>query len=168
VREAERFETVRPDATIACRDLDLLVERDDRLRGEGIVRKLLRYDHFLTGWSLHTRRYGPTGGVTPLGLFLCRSRERAAALARLADAVLRACRAYPGEYPFAWEYPGRERTLFVSERDVHEGCLGGYGPPLLPPHVRARAEGTDPALVAPETVAREIVLAPDRTTAEAG
>jgi hypothetical protein len=164
--EAERFETVRPDARLACGRLDLLVELDDRLRGEGIARKLLRYDHFLSGWSVHTSRYGGRADRTPITVFICRSRERAAALARLADMLLRACRAYPGEYPFAWEYPGRERMLFVSERDAHEGCLGGFGVPSLPPHVRAQAHGADPAAVQPEAAARELVLTAEAARAE--
>ena len=45
--------------------------------------------------------------------------------------MLRACRAYAGEYPFDWEYPGRERILFASERDMHEGLLHAYGVPRL-------------------------------------
>ena len=58
--------------------------------------------------------------------------------------MLRACRAYAGEYPFDWEYPGRERILFVAERDVHEGLLRGYGVPRLPPEVRVSAAHGDP------------------------
>jgi hypothetical protein len=58
--------------------------------------------------------------------------------------MLRACRAYAGEYPFDWEYPGRDRVRFVAERDVHEGLLGGYRVPPLPPDVRVSAAGEDP------------------------
>jgi hypothetical protein len=58
--------------------------------------------------------------------------------------VLRACRAYAGEYPLDWEYPGRERILFVAERDVHEGLLYAYGVPRLPPNVRVSAAHGDP------------------------
>jgi hypothetical protein len=151
--EVERFETVRPDAIIevgasgqAVAACDVIVELDDRLAGgtAAAVRKLERYDHFLAGWSLHTRRYGPRAGVVPIAVFVCRDRVRARECARRADSVLRACRAYPGEYPRDWEYPSRERTLFVAERDIHEGFRGAYGVPRLPPHVRVSAAHGDP------------------------
>ena len=77
-------------------------------------------------------------------VFVCRDRARARECARRADAVLRACRAYAGEYPFDWEYPGRERTVFVGERDVHEGLLRAYGVPRLPPEVRVTESHGDP------------------------
>ncbi len=51
-----------------------------------------------------------------------------------------ACRAYAGEYPLDWEYPGRAGIVFASERDVHEGCLLAYGVPRLPREVRAPTE----------------------------
>jgi hypothetical protein len=165
----ERFETVRPDLTIELPGrlreriaaegivtesgagapdavaevgaLDLLVELDDRLpagRGAG---KLERYDHLLAGWSVHTTRYGRRLGAPPAVVFVCRDRARARECARGADAVLTACRAYAGEYPADWEYPGREGILFVAERDIHEGLLRGYGLPRLPPEVRVSVTG---------------------------
>jgi hypothetical protein len=149
----ERFDTVRPDLTIELPErvggwsevpIDLLVELDDRLptgRGAG---KLERYDHLLAGWSVHTTRYGRRLGVPPAVVFVCRDRARARECARGADAVLTACRAYAGEYPADWEYPGRQGVLFVAERDVHEGLLRGYGVPRLPPEVRVSVAGGDP------------------------
>jgi hypothetical protein len=77
-------------------------------------------------------------------VFVCRDRARARECARRADTVLRACRAYAGEYPLDWEYPAREQVLFVAERDVHEGLLRAYGVPRLPPHVRVTAAHGDP------------------------
>ena len=77
-------------------------------------------------------------------MFVCRDRTRARECARRADAVLTACRAYAGEYPVDWEYPGREGILFVAERDVHEGRLRAYGVPRLPPEVRVSAAHGDP------------------------
>ncbi len=146
-REVARFETLRPDAVIELREpgIDLLVERDDRLPSAGGAAKLVRYDHFLAGWSAHTRRYGEREeAATPWVVFVCRSRDRARDCARAADGKLRACRAYAGEYPFDWEYPGRERILFVAERDVHERTLGAYGVPRLPPAVRVAAAHGEP------------------------
>ncbi len=162
--EVERFETVRPDALVEIapssgermssgRDgesaprttaTDLIIELDDRLPIDGAAGKLERYDHFLAGWSVHLGRYGRRAEAVPVVVFVCRDRARARECARRADSRLRACRAYAGEYPFDWEYPGRERILFVSERDVHEGRLCAYGVPRLPPQVRVSAAHGDP------------------------
>lgn len=149
--EVEQFETLRPDATIEVAAaaqrpvaIDLMIEREDRLSGVGITHKLQRYDHFFSGWSAHTDRYGRRAKATPAVVFVCRDRARARACARAADPVLRACRAYAGEYPLDWEYLGRERILFVAERDVHERLLHGYAVPRLPPEVRVTAAHGDP------------------------
>jgi Replication-relaxation len=144
--EIARFDTLRPDALVRQRApaLDLFVERDDSLATRRGAAKLLRYDHFLAGWSAHTRRYGERSEATPIVVFLCRSRERARSCARAADVTLRACRAYAGEYPLDWDYRGREHTLFVAERDVHEGALTAYGIPRLPPSVRVAGAHGDP------------------------
>lgn len=150
--ELDRVETIRPDAVIELPGaaIDVLVELDDRLpRGTGAA-KLERYDHFLAGWSAHTRRYGERRQAAPFVVFVCRDRTRARRCAELADAALRACRAYAGEYPFDWEYPGREGTLFVAERDIHEGVRCAYGVPRLPPAVRVVEAHGDP--LAAETV----------------
>ncbi len=93
---------------------------------------------------MHTTRYGRRLGVPPMVVFVCRDRARARECARRADAVLTACRAYAGEYPVDWEYPGREGIMFVAERDAHEGLLRGYGVPRLPPDVRCGAAHGDP------------------------
>ncbi len=126
--EVERFETVRPDAIVelsasagGAPASDVIIELDDRPAVGRAARKLERYDHFLAGWSLHTRRYGTRADAVPVVVFVCRDRARARERARRADSVLRACRAYPGEYPVDWGYPGRERILFAAERDAHEG-----------------------------------------------
>lgn len=123
---------------------DVIVELDDRRLAPRAVAKLERYDHFLAGWSVHTSRYGRRLEAVPLVAFVCRDRARARECARAADVVLRACRAYAGEYPFDWDYPGRNRIVFTSERDVHEGSLAAYGVPALPPEVRVIAAHGDP------------------------
>jgi hypothetical protein len=124
--------------------VDVIVELDDRLPPGPMTGKLERYDHFLAGWSTHTRRYGPRRGVAPLVVFVCRDRARARECARRADVVLEACRAYAGEYPFDWEYPGRAAILFAAERDAHEGLTCAYGVPRLPPQARVGAAHGDP------------------------
>jgi hypothetical protein len=184
--EVERFETVRPDASVelppepgerggtpaagsqasavdggAAAGVCLLIELDDRLASAraqaSAVAKLERYDHLLAGWSVCAPRWAgrpsPAGCAPPIGrgagrvgpnlqvVFLCRDRPRARECARRADHALCACRAYPGEYPCDWEYPGRSAIVFASERDAHEGLLLAYGVPRLPPEVRAAAGG---------------------------
>jgi hypothetical protein len=149
--EVERFETVRPDAIVEVAGdrpntpaSDVIIEHDDRLAGGRATGKLERYDHFLAGWSIHTRRYGRRAEAVATVVFVCRDRARARACARSADALLCACRAYAGEYPHDWEYPGRERIVFAAERDVHEGLLRAFGVPRLPPTVRVSAAHGDP------------------------
>jgi hypothetical protein len=156
--ELDRFETVRPDAVIELprAGIDVIVELDDRLPQGADAAKLERYDHFLAGWSAHTRRYGERRQVAPVVVFVCRDRQRARRCAQLADAGLRACRAYAGEYPFDWEYPGREQVLFVAERDVHEGLTHACGVPRLPPAVRVVEARGDPRAAEALVELREI------------
>jgi Replication-relaxation len=144
--EVERFETIRPDATVvpAKGGRDLMVELDDRLPQGADAAKLERYDHFLAGWSAHVKRYARHGAQLPIVVFVCRDRARARECARGADRILVACRAYPGEYPSDWQYPSRNQVLFAAERDAHEGDLLAYGVPPLPPEVRVAAADGDP------------------------
>ncbi len=174
---AEQFETLRPDAIVRRRRggeirlggerqpdqgetladaRDLLVELDDRHPGAGAAAKLERYDHFLSGWSVHTRRYGQRREASPLVVILCRDRSRARAWAQAADRSLRACRAYAGEYPFDWEYPGREGLLFVAERDIHDLSLRALAVPRLPPQVRVTQAHGDPRAADVSVESREL------------
>jgi hypothetical protein len=143
----ESFETLRPDAVVElqerARTVDVIVELDDGLASGRGRAKLERYDHFLSGWAAHTKRYGHRQEAGPVVVFVCRDRARARECARLADDILRASRAYAGEYPFEWEYPGRERVLFASERDIHEQIACAYGVARLPPDVRVLAAHGD-------------------------
>ncbi len=145
--EVDRFETVRPALRLELEGaassgrpgakrlpVDLLVEIDDRCGAPAWQAKVHRYDHFLTGWSIHTRRYG-RHGVTPTAVFVCRDRSRARECARRADRLLLASRAYAGERPDRWVCSGRERIVFAAERDVHEGLLGVYAVPAVPPQI---------------------------------
>jgi hypothetical protein len=146
--ETERFDTVRPDGAIelrvgpaGVRRMDLLVVRDDRAPAPGWAAKLERYDHLVAGWAAQAPRYRRLG-TSPRVVFVCRDARRARECAHRADAQLTACRAYAGEYPAEWQYPGRDRIVFAAERDVHEGRLVCFGVPALPPEARiARAEG---------------------------
>jgi len=144
IAEGMSAEDMVTEAAVQVGTIDLLVEFDDRLPTGRSAAKLERYDHLVAGWAVHTNRYGRRLGVPPLVVFVCRDRARARECARRADVVLTACRAYAGEYPIDWEYPGREGIMFVAERDAHEGLLRGYGVPRLPPDVRVSAAGGDP------------------------
>jgi hypothetical protein len=90
-------------------------------------------------------------------VFVCRDRQRARRLATHADSALKACRAYAGEYPFDWQYQGREAILFASERDIHEGLGRAYGVAPLPPAVRVMAAHGDPRAGQVGIEAREIL-----------
>jgi hypothetical protein len=165
--ETERFDTLRPDATVSMRRagrklLDLMVERDDRLAAPAWVSKLERYDHFLAGWSTHTSRYGPRGAAQAIVVFVCRDRARARECARRADSLLVACRAYAGDYPQSWEYPSRGGIVFAAERDVHEGVLHAWATPELPPLVRASLADGDPAAGEARAVGVTILPEPAR------
>jgi hypothetical protein len=189
--EVERFDTVRPNLRIEiparvqrageslstgdvgdraepltgsiARGLDVMVELDDRLPRGGSAAKLERYDHLISGWSVRIGRYGRRLEAQPMVVFVCRDRTRARECAKRADSVLLACRAYAGEYPFDWEYPGREQILFASERDVHEGRLYAYGVPRLPPEVRVTAAHGDPRTGVATAEPREILPTATRT-----
>jgi hypothetical protein len=163
--EVERFQTVRPDAIVevpasaeGTSATDVIVERDDRLPVGRTAEKLVRYDHFLAGWSTHLPHYGRFAQAVPAVVFVCRDRARARECARAADSMLCACRAYAGEYPLDWEYPGRERILFAAERDVHERLLRAYGVPRLPPEVRVSAAHGDPFAREATAQARELLI----------
>src|ERR1700730_13315106 len=60
-------------------------------------------------------------------------------------------------YPFDWDYPARERILFASERDIHEGLSSVYGVPRLPPEVRAAASDGEPSAREAVAEAKDIV-----------
>jgi hypothetical protein len=92
-------------------------------------------------------------------VFVCRDRRRARECARCADSALRACRAYAGEYPFDWEYPGRESITFASERDMHDRLVRAWGVPRLPPEVRVSAASGDPRAGEATIESREILIA---------
>ncbi len=176
----ERFETVRPDASIVVSaaallawrarqdctpepstagsagvggsglSMEVLIERDDRPALGAGAAKLERYDHMLAGWGRQVARLTKRADRPPLVVFVCRDRARARECARAADSVVVACQAYPGQYPVDWAYPGRARIFFAAERDVHAGLLAVYGLAALPPAVRMGRASGDPSAQAAE------------------
>ncbi len=103
-------------------------------------------------------RYTRPAVNLPTVVFVCRDGSRARECARRADRILIACRAYPGEYPADWDYPGRGLVLYVAERDVHHGSLAAWGLPRLPPEVRVDGAGGDPRARDPAVELRELKL----------
>jgi len=155
--DVDQFQTIRPDATVRTRaGSELLVELDDRLPEGSGAAKLERYDHFLAGWSVHLKRYARSTARPPTVVFVCRDGARARECARRADRILTACRAYPGEYPADWEYPGRGLMHYAAERDIHHGSLTAWGLPRLPPEVRVAGAGGDPRARDPIVERREL------------
>jgi hypothetical protein len=155
--EVDRFQSIRPDASLqADKGQEILIEFDDRLPDGRGAAKLERYDHFLAGWSAHLTRYKRTDVRLPTVVFICRDAVRARECARRADRVLTACRAYAGEYPASWEYSGRERIVYVAERDVHQGLPCAWGVPRLPPDVRVADTQGDPRARDPVVEQRDL------------
>ena len=107
--------------------------RDRRARrpaGDGrAAAKLERYDHFLAGWSVHTRRYGTARG--------CRAARRVRlprprACSRVRTGAPMRVLALPRirrRVPVRLGVPRRERIVFAAERDMHEGCAAPIGVP---------------------------------------
>ena len=93
----------------------------------------------ISGWCTLKDRYAKHCTAPPLVVFVCRDQANAKEFCRAADPVVTAGHAYGGEYASEWDYPGRQRMLFVAERDVHEGRMAGYTLPSLPPEVRVAA-----------------------------
>jgi hypothetical protein len=145
--DVETFAAIEPDLTIELRlreaerivVTDLFVELDRTFKPAKNIDKFERYDHMISGWHLLKDRYTKHCTAPPLVVFVCRDRANAKEFCRAADPVVTAGHAYGGEYASEWDYPGRQQTLFVSERDVHEGRTAGYALPALPPDVRAAA-----------------------------
>ena len=137
--EVERFETVRPDASIEVGGLELLIEADDRLplrRGRREARE--RYDtpRWRAGrWASPATR-GAALRVRSSYSCVATAPVRASARAAPTACWWRVVPT-PGSTPHDWGVPpGGEAILYAAERDVHEGSLLAYGVQRLPPEVR--------------------------------
>ena len=147
----EEFAAIEPDLTIELRlreaaqivVTDLFVELDRTFKPAKNIDKFERYDHMISGWCTLKDRYAKHCTAPPLVVFVCRDQANAKEFCRAADPVVTAGHAYGGEYASEWDYPGRQRMLFVAERDAHEGRMAGYTLPALPPDVRVTAANGD-------------------------
>ncbi len=116
---------------------DVLVFLEPATPAESVT-VLERCDHLIAGWWRLLPRYARLG-APPTAVFVCADRDRATALSRIADQVLVACLARIGESPERWSYPGRDRVVFVDERDLHQGDAAGWRVPPLPAYLRGGA-----------------------------
>jgi hypothetical protein len=136
IRDLRRdtFAPVVPDATLKLdldegpRALELLIEFDRTARPAKNVDKLRRYDALITGWWRGADRYR---GVKqpPTVVFVCRSREQAEALMRVAHHEVTGQHSRSGGGRRS--SPGRDHMLFVAEPDIHEASLVAW---MLSPH----------------------------------
>lgn len=140
----KEFARVSPDATLELalasgRRFDVLIELDRTRRPRKNDSKLLRYDALLTAWWRAVPRYRELG-EPPAVVFISQDEEDLNALMRLADTEVTGCLANPGDPPIRWRYPGRERMLFVCERDVHDGSAAAHMLPTAPASGDRRGE----------------------------
>ena len=124
---------------------DLLIERDDRAGRPAGSRSSSAMTTSLPVGARTPRRYGPGGRARPLvGVRRAatgggRGNARAGPTASCARAgPTRATTRRTGSYL------GRLGTVFVAERDIHEGELCGWSVPALPPELRSTLADGDP------------------------
>jgi hypothetical protein len=140
---AQEFGRVWPDATVtmdmpsAGRRFDLMVELDRTKRPAKNFDKFRRYDALITGWWRRVERYRRMG-EPPAAVFVCADEAQVFAFMGAADGEVTGRLARPGTAESTWPYPGRERMLFVAERDAHEGSLRAWKLPAAP--TRSHAE----------------------------
>jgi hypothetical protein len=115
-----------------------MVELDRTLRPTKNVDKFHRYDALLTGWWQAVERYRKLGEA-PAVVFICVDEASMTSFMRAADREVTGRLARPGTAADTWPYPGRERMLFVSERDVHEGSARAFKLPATPVDARGGA-----------------------------
>lgn len=138
------FARVRPDATIEMavreRQFALMFEFDRTQKPGRNADKFRRYDALTTCWwravpALHEL------GEPPVAVFICVDEASVFSFMDRADQdVTGALIERPGDPQGKWRYPGRERMLFVTERDIHEGTMRAFMLPPKPREVTRRRE----------------------------
>ena len=125
----------------------LLVEYDRTRRLDKNYEKFRRYDTFLNWWWQRTHL--GDRGVPPFVLFICQDEQHRDQFIAAADRELGGHRWHPDVGPERYEYVGRQRTLFATERDAHDGRLEARRLPPLPPGNGARASDERRVRIAP-------------------
>jgi Replication-relaxation len=134
---SREFRSVCPDATVcmdmpaAGRSFDLMIELDRTKRPAKNFDKFRRYDALITAWWKRIERFRRMG-EPPAVVFVCVDEDQAFAFMSAAEGEITGRLARPGTAQSSWPRPGRERTLFVAERDVHEGNLRAWKLPAEP------------------------------------
>ena len=131
---------IRPDALLEValsggKTARLFVEYDRTDRPDKNVDKFERYDQFLTWWG---REGSASKGA--FAIFVCAGEAALEAFIDVADQIFTGHLQRPGAAVADFVYTGRKRTLFVLERDVHEGRFGGLRLPAYPPLHPSRRE----------------------------
>jgi protein involved in plasmid replication-relaxation len=141
----DEFGRVWPDATLTLdmprqgRRFDLMIELDRTQSPAKNLDKFRRYDALITAWWRRVERYRRLGEA-PAAVFVCVDEEHVLTFAHAADQEVTGRLGRPGTSDESWPYPGRERMLFVSERDVHEGSLRAWKLPVEPSRGRGELE----------------------------
>lgn len=146
--KARAFGQVWPDATVTLalpeseRRFDLLFELDRTNRPNRNFQKFVRYDALITAWWRKVPHYQEMG-EPPAAVFVCSDETHALSFMRAADRQVTGRLASPGTPEASWLYPGRERMLFVAERDIHEGNFRAWKLQTEPAGV---TDSTEPAV----------------------
>jgi Replication-relaxation len=129
--------------------IDLLIEVDRTGRGSYNAAKFTGYDHFLGGWSLHTRHWGKERRSRPVVVFVAHSAKAMLALLQGADEAMTLGFGARGCYePAQFEFPGRAHTSFTCIDWLLAGRAVALRLPTLPPQVRGRSTELRPERVA--------------------
>jgi hypothetical protein len=135
-----------------------LIEVEHSRHPGGLKSKLQRYDALITAWGRGQEPF-LTAGLPPAVIFVCPDEPFALAAAKIADQLVRGRIASLEDRPPAWPHPGRKRTFFVAERDVHLGSLRAAMVPVLPPAVRREAMGLQGKPMPFRPLVRDIIRA---------
>ena len=131
------FGRVWPDATLTMditdlgRRFDLLLELDRTGKPTKNFDKFERYDALITAWWRQVSRYR-RAGEPPGVIFVCADEDHVLRFIQAADRYVTGRLAQPGVTEASWPFPGRERMLFVAERDIHSGDGRAWKLPLQP------------------------------------
>lgn len=149
-----RPRSVRPDAIVeivgdnpADETRLILVEYDRTRRLDKNFDKFVRYDLFLTSWWRGSTLRGRTS--PPFVLFICQDAEQRDLFVEAADRDLGCHLWHPDVLRDEHEYVGRQRVLFATERDAHDGCIVALRTPRFPVTHRSRRHGPRQVLVGP-------------------
>ncbi len=161
---------VCPDAIVEVASDDpaspprlLLIEYDRTRRLDKNYEKFRRYDTFLNWWWQRTHL--ADRGAPPFVLFVCQDDAHRDQFIAAADRELTGHRWHPDVGPERYQYVGRQRMLFASELDAHNGRLEARRLSTFPKGHRARSEVIRRVRIAPARAA--VPAAPDHHAPQA-